>query len=214
MKVRISIANLATRLRMGENGAKFIFGIVNKTALKKEGIRVACALGGAAHMTEFGKKFLERRYSAEFFDGPDARFLMPAERQDEVIKMFEQREEWLYKSGEEELLREAREELSTREIPEIQTRPILTKIEILLVRATFLKTVTLLKSERRLARDVDDVPTIRIFNIFELIVDPGVGAIILKSPIIYTFSEAQLEVMKAGQEVRAGDRTLMGGNLF
>lgn len=210
MQIRVSVANLATRIILTETDQTYVFGIINRKALE-QGDRVATGLGGGAQVTQIGKKFLEDNFGAHFPDNMEARFLVDKKHMKKVLAIFKSRKASMY---EIDPTREIFEELSTKELP-IQSSPILSCDEAALIKTRYIKTIIQpLGSTRRLARDIPGVPTVRVFNIFELIAEKEIFAKIIDSPIIYTFTPKELRDMRSGKKVRVADGTRMGENIF
>lgn len=210
MQIRVSVANLATRIKLAGTDQYQLFGIINRKALE-QGDRVATGLGGGAQVTQIGKKFLEDNFCAYFPDNMEARFHIDKQCMEEVLAIFENRQASVY---EIDPTREIIEELSTDELP-IQNSPILSSDEVVLIKTRYIKTIIQpLGDTRRLARDIPGVPTVRVFNIFELIAEKEIFAKIIDSPIIYTFTPKELQDMRSGKEVRVADGTRMGENIF
>ncbi len=210
MQIRVSVANLATRITLTGTDQTYVFGIINRKALE-QGDRVATGLGGGAQVTQIGKKFLEDNFGAHFPEDMEARFLIEKKHMKKVLAIFKSREASIY---EIDPTREIIEELSTKELP-IQRSPILSSDEAALIKTRYIKTIIQpLGGTRRLARDIPGIATARLFNVFELIAGKEVFTKIINSPIIYTFTDEELRDMRSGKEVRAVDETIMGENIF
>lgn len=217
MDVRVSIGNLGCRLRLTRSKFVYYFGILNRKALE-DGERVARALGGAAQMTPNGQDFLRREFGARFLEGIDARFIVDDSRLEEILSIFECRDSTIY---EIDAIREIMEELSTKELP-IQDCPILSPAETGSIVTSFIKTVRP-TDNRTMPRDLPGMRTVRLFNIFEIIVEAPVLMKILASPVIYTLTPEEQFRVSTGEEIfreeigqKRGEtvQTRIGGNIY
>jgi hypothetical protein len=86
-RVRVSVANLVLRLRVGESGSPVYFGLLNRKALEK-GRRLSSAVGGAAQLTPQGKAELSQQCQAEFLEGDDARFVVLEDKVEQALAFF------------------------------------------------------------------------------------------------------------------------------
>jgi hypothetical protein len=209
-KIRVSVGNLAPRLMVAETGEAFFFGILNRGALM-QGRRLVSAVGGAAEMTEAGKALLASRFGAEFQEGMDARFLVEEGRLEEVLQLFEARDTSLY---EIDPSRELMEELATKELP-IQDAPALTSEEAASLTVRFAKTARQRARGSTSAREVEGMPTRRLFNLFEIVAPMAVVEKLKQSSAIYFLSEEEIATTQGGfSQGHAFDGSGLADNLM
>lgn len=193
-RVRISVSNLVLRFRVGEGGEPRYFGLLNRKSLEK-GRRVASAVGGAALVSPEAKSELEGRYGAEFLEGMDARFVVPATATDEILDRFALRDPAFY---EIDVLREATEELTTKELP-LDAGPALAASDMAEVRFVFVRGHRVLPSSGGgSARELKGIPSRRYFNLFEMIVTPRVAEKLAAHPAIVVLTDDEVATTKHG----------------
>lgn len=210
-KVRVSIGNLAVRVRVAETGEVHFFGLLNKKALEK-GKRLISALGGAAEVTPYGKEMIQTVYRAEFQEEMDARFVIDESHLEGVLNLFANRDQLVY---EIDASREVREELATKELP-ILDSPVLSEEEVAQVKVVYAKTVRQQSSggAGTSARE-GEVPTRRIFNLFELVVPAAIFEKIVACPAIKILTAEEIATTCGGaSKGQAADGAELGDNLI
>lgn len=211
-KIRISAGNLAVRVRVDETNEAYFFGLLNKKAFLEKGRFLITALGGAAEMTPLGKKLLESRYGAEFQEGMDARFVIDESHLEDVLRIFESRDSSLYET---DATREVREELATKELP-ILDSPVLSEKEMTQVKVVYVKTARQQSSGATgtSARE-GEIPTRRIFNLFEIVVPKAIFEKIAACPAVKILTPQEIATTRGGaSKGRAADGAELGDNLI
>lgn len=166
MKVRVSIGNLVPRVEVLETGQEFFVGILNSGAFKK-GCRLVQPVGGAAHLTPVGRKFLEQKFNATDFHKSDARFVADDSHLEEIFSFFTNRDPQYFET---DPTREIREELSTEEllgIPSVITAEEAEKT----INIAFGRTVRQPFSDQLGTSPlaVKGIPSRRMFHLFKMI---------------------------------------------
>lgn len=212
MKVRISIGNLAPQLTLaGATWAEF-FGILNRKAFEK-GRHQVNPVGGAALMTENGKRILERSYGAEFQEGFDARFVVDERHLENILLLFETRDPSFY---EIDPRREIMEELSTKELP-LQDSPVMSPEEAACIRIDFVKSMRQLPKASTSAREVAEMPTYRLFNLFRLTL-PALPQphleLILNSPAVRIIAYDSMRDIRSGKRAQTSEGWQIGDNFM
>lgn len=214
MRVRVSIANMTPRICVeGDDRFRF-FGIMNKGKLKK-GVRQINPLGGAALLTTAGNRFLKTTFNAELQEGVgngmDARFFIDDSRLEEVLNLFAKREEELYEIDPN---REILDELTTKDLPN-QEHPILSPQEGMLITTKFVKTVRQVPGRNPTsALETKDVPTYRLFNLFDITAPQQIVDRILGSQFIRTISGDQVQLTQKGVLQETADGCRIGDNFM
>lgn len=211
-KVRISVANLAPRLRVGRHGAPHYFGLLNRKAFEK-GRRLLTALGGAALMTPQGITWLESTVKAELQEGSDARLVVKMEYLEQVLRQFEARDP---EFCELDPRREITEELATKELP-IQDRPVVSPVDLSDIDVVYVATVRqpLAKSGKSTSARETDIPSRRLFYLFDLIVTPAILTKFEASPAVAMLNEEEVATTDGGtQKGLTSDGAAIGDNIF
>lgn len=211
VKVRISVGNLAPRFVVAETGEAHFLGILNRKALEK-GRRMVGAVGGAAELTSEGKALLESHFGATEFERLDARFIVDEGDLEAVLGIFESRDSRIYET---DAAREIAEELATKELP-IQNSPVLSAEEVAQIEVNYVKTLRQKSSGGPgSARESVEVPTRRLFNIFEVVVPATIFEKIKSSPAIYILSEEEIASTEGGsRKGKAADGAELADNLL
>lgn len=210
-KVRVSIGNLAVCVRIAETDEAHFFGLLNKKALEK-GKRLITALGGAAEVTPYGKEMIQVVYGAEFQEGMDARFVINESHLQGVLNLFEDRDPLVYET---DASREVKEELATKELP-ILDAPVLSEEEMTQVKVVYVKTVRQQSSDGpgTSARE-GEIPTRRIFNVFEIVVPAVIFEKMAACPAIKILTSEEIATTCGGAgKGRAADGAELGDNLI
>lgn len=200
-KVRVSIGNL---VRLVSNGRKLrtAFGVLNPKKLAK-GERFVQALGGRANLTPLGKEILERQFGAEGFELDensgmyDAAFIAPEESLEGIFKFFEDANPDHFElDPAREIEEEVFQKIYPNEIgtilPASATRPVI----------TYVKTVHQPvpdDGKGTSSRARDDMPTRRIFRVFDLVFSERELDDFLLSEAVIMLSEAELMTTKGGR---------------
>ncbi len=213
MKIRVSIGNLAPQFTVEGRQESLFFGILNRKAFEKGRYQIN-PVGGAAIMTDEGKKFLESSYSAKFQEGFDARFVVDRKHVDNILPLFEARNTSIY---EIDPRRELEEELSTKELP-IQNEPVFTPKQVRGIRIEFVKSMRQMPGNGSTsARETEQMPTVRLFNMFRLVL-PAPPALhfpkLMMSPVVRIVPNHQIRKICAGEEQKTEDGWQIGDNFI
>jgi hypothetical protein len=109
-----------------------------------------------------------------------------------------------------------REELSTRELP-LQSAPVLSPAEVAGISPRYLGTVRQPVSEPGQGTSArgTDLPSRRLFNVFEMIVTPAVLEKMRNAPAVTMFTEEEVATTNGGRtKGEAHDGTAIADNIF
>ena len=197
--IRISVANIAMRLRVFESDEVHYLGILSPGAYK-QGIRRVQALGGGAHLTIRGQADLFVKFGASGFEADgdqfDARFLAPNNHLDSIFKWFERRDPDLV---EIDPLREIHEELVQDKLPGISA--VLTPQEVHSVHYMRLKNVRQPPPADGMGTSMRaqvGTPTRRLFYVFELRVSEHIFQKMRRSYSIHFLSPQEVATTDGG----------------
>lgn len=207
-RVRVSIANLAPRVRCGDE--VFYLGILNRKQFEK-GKRVFSALGGAAELTDDGIAELQGSFAAELSEGRDARFIVQAKHLYDVMDLFDARRAEFY---EIDPGRELGEDLGNIELPGMPA--VLSADEAAAI------TFNYIGSQRQpvakhgtSARESADIPSRRFFNLYEIVVPEAIFKKMRLHPALGLFTEAELiAATAAGGKVLGREEVSIADNIF
>lgn len=214
--IRISVANIAMRLRVfGSDEVRYL-GILSPGAYK-QGIRRVQALGGGAHLTAAGQADLFVKFGAEDFEADgtrfDARFLAPNNHLESVLKWFEKRDPNML---EIDPLREIHEELTKEKLSGIPA--VLTSQEVHSVNYLGLKTVRQpppAEGRGTSMRERSGIPTRRLFYVFELRVPEFIFQKMLHSETIHFLSVEEVATTDGGaRKGNTKDGVEIADNIF
>ncbi len=221
--VRVSVANLAWYVRMKENNVRYPFAILNPDKLAK-GERRYMALGGGAMLNEAGKKMLEEVVGASGFEFDtgigfyDARFRICERDLESAFKTFSSVDTRGATIYEQDPTLDIMAELSGKEFPGYPT--IMSAEETELVRLDFVKVVR----QKLPAAGADtsargvaaDVPTHRLFRIFELVMPLALyQGRMMSSPVVKILSNQELATTDGGSKAGVTrDGLIIQNNLF
>ncbi len=214
-KVRVSVANLVSCIYNIETWECVAVGIVNKKRFEN-GERFLQAIGGASYMTIEGKKLLETKFKADFLekgkDSMDARFIIPAEYFDEVVRLFENYGEDFCETN---LVRELREELV---VEKIAGTSVLSLLDLQEVRHSCNGIVQQERAEGEdtsLRASASSIPTRRLFYIHELSMPDVIFRKITGCTLISILTTEELRTTNMGRTKGVTvDGTPMSNNLF
>lgn len=217
-RVRVSIANLAWSVRTTHGRSWHPFGIVNQKKLAK-GERWYGALGGGVMLTQQGKEELEHFYGASDFEFDahsgffDARFQVDEETDLEgVFSMFPIKADKAY---EQDPTLDIVGELTGSEPghESIFTADEAKMIEVIPVRVVRQKPAA--AGADTSGRASSDIPTLRLFRIFELAMPYDLFEKMLRSPAVRLFSSEELATTDGGSKAgRTNDGCVIQNNLF
>lgn len=217
MKIRASIANLAWFARVHGTAIRHPFGILNQKKFR-EGKRQYCALGGGAMLTEEGKRLLEEQVAASDFElDPhtgffDARFQIDASHLESVFEHFESGLNAIY---EQNPTLDIRAEITGAE-PGHES--IFTADEMKMIRVVPFGNIRQKQAEvgtDTSARASVDMPTRRLFRIFELVMPNELFEKLQLSWAVRFFSDEELRTTDGGSQAgRTNDGFLIQNNLF
>jgi hypothetical protein len=218
VRIRVSIANLAWYAKVMGKDIQHPIAILNPKKLEK-GERHYMALGGGAMLTESGKALLERDFGASDFEFDkktgffDARFQINEEHLETVF--------WLFtmdgmKAHEHDRTLDFMAELSKEEFPGYGH--ILREDEVKLIRPNFARVVRQKPSEAGAdtsVRSSVELPTRRLFRIFELEMPGMLFEKLHYSPVIRFLSDEELMTTDGGSRPgRTNDGYRIQNNLF
>ncbi|MFZ2167319.1 MAG: hypothetical protein WAV50_00445 [Minisyncoccia bacterium] len=220
-RVRVSIGNLAWYTRVRGTLKQYQFGILNPEKMLV-GSRQYQALGGGAMLTEAGKSMLEDSFGASDFElDPhtgcyDARFRLDERDVEPVFKLFS--DTVLMKLYERNPVMDIIAELTGKEFA-VEYGHILPGDRADLVQTAFVRTVrqepSVLgadTSERALAVEM---PTRRLFRIYELIMSDAIFAMLRSSPAVRFLTEKELKTTDGGSKAGVtDDGHVIRNNLF
>jgi hypothetical protein len=192
-QVRISIGNLAVRMVEAETSDTAEFGLLNSAAYRK-GNHLYAALGGAAELKPLGRQFLRNTFGARDFEGDDARFTVDDDKIEEVFAFFKKRDLTMIEA---DPTREIIEELVLEKIPGMGT--ILSPEDAALIRVQFLTTIEQPEGGTTSARERAEMPTRRLFHLFEISVPVDVSAKLLRHPSVRIFTREELATTNGGR---------------
>lgn len=201
-RVRVSVANLASYLVNNDTGEVVAIGIANKKRFEKDGKIFLQALGGAAEMTEDGKKHLEETYSAVFLgegdDLRDVRFTIPVVNLKVVLALFEVTESDFC---EQDPMREVRYELEQETIcsDSILCPKTLARASSSVFEGVFYQESAEDGVGTSLRAASQEIPTKRLFFVHTLRVLNPVFLEILASPYVTRLSEKELDTTQMGR---------------
>lgn len=214
-QIRYSVANLAGYVRNKKMKEKVQFGILNPAKLK-EGKRQYMALGGGAMLKEAGRKMLEERFGATGFEFDkntklyDARFRADEKHLESIFGTLSTYQPDFEHSPSIDIL----EELSGKEFPE-EYGPLLGDLAGVSVLPLFSVRQAPTAGGDTSIRALTDVPTRRLFRIFELVLDSVSYKQLLNSPMVRILSPDELETTRGGATAGvAKDGALIQNNLF
>ncbi len=208
-KVRLSIGNLARFVSDGKD--TYAFGVLNPKKLAK-GERFVQALGGRANLTQRGKEILERQFGAEEFEFDehsgryDAAFIAPEAHLGGILAFFQDANPDHF---EIDPVREVEEEVFQKVYPN--------GIGTILPSSAARPVVTYVKTVRQpvpddgkgtSARARDDMPTRRIFRIFDLALPEYELEEFVRSDAIVVLADDELASTNGGRSrgrTRCGD---------
>jgi hypothetical protein len=216
-KVRVSIANLAWYARPEGSVFRHFFGIINQKKLAEEGKRQYMALGGGAMLTEIGKNLLEAQVGATNFEFDektgffDARFQVEEDRFESAFFHFE----GYYATLEHDPTLGIMAELT---VEESGHESIFTADEAKMVRVLPLGVVRQQPAKAGTdtsARASAEMPTRRLFRIYELVMPSILFAKLHKSSVVRFLSDAERTTTDGGSKAgRTSDGYLIQNNLF
>jgi hypothetical protein len=217
-RVRVSIANLAWRARIEDTVRSCVtFGILNPKKMNQ-----IMALGGGAMLKVGGKTMLEEVVGATHFEFDeqtrlyDARFQIDAADVNWVFKSFSD----VTSSGrtryENDPRLDIRAELSGKEFPGYPT--ILTADEVRNIRVGFLRVVY--QKLPAVGADTSDrakadMPTHRMFRIFELVMPIEIWHKFVHSAVVRVLVDEELATTDGGSKAgKNRDGLIIQNNLF
>lgn len=214
-KVRVSVANLAWFARVSGSANRHPFGIVNEKKLKR-GERQYMALGGGAMLAQAGKELLEAQIGATNFEFDehtgcfDARFQIDEDRLESVFYHFEH-----YGILELDPTLDILAELTGAEPGH---DGILTAEEANLVQVVQCGLVRQQSSAAGTdtsARASAEMPTRRLFRVFELVMPSRLFEKMQSSPTVRFLSDTELRTTAGGSKAgRTSDGWVIQNNLF
>ncbi len=217
MRVRVSIANLAWRIRNLHTSEFATFGILNSDKLK-QGKRQYVALGGGAMLTDAGKTVLETAYQASDFELDkdtgffDARFITDESQVETIFDLFKRPSLELEQDPTLDILHE----LSVKQF--LGHKDTLRKLVRKAVNPTFLQSVR--QGVPEVGKDTSgralaDIPTRRLFRIFELWMAGSTFEKFKSSQMVRLLTDDELRTTDGGRTVgRTSDGVPIQNNLF
>lgn len=206
-RVRISVAALVPRLRVlgtDPNLPAQYFGIVHPRANNK-----FLALGGGVRLTEAGKTHLITTFGADHFENVhemDARFTVPARRQEEVITFFENpNEAYFDMTPFREMLEELTRSENQTKLPngELAYPPVLAEddLDSIAVRPIDISRQPPPEDEvEQVAQNPGKPINRRLFYRYEMIITPEVYEKLKRASAIRFFSDEEVATTKGGSK--------------
>lgn len=209
--VRVSIGNLVERILIGGMPRPIALGILNSASYRK-GKRMIAALGGAAELTDEGRKIL-KAFGATEFEGKDARFVIDDEHLEEVMGLFVNRH---YQPAlfETDPTREIFEELVQEKITGMG--PILTEEMAAQTKVVYRRTVRQKppEGEGTSAREKQGMPTRRLFHLFDLLMPEDVYSRMRMHESVFFLTPTDLATTGGGtRKGRHDDQTEIADNI-
>lgn len=214
--VRISVANLATRIFAADTDQCHHFGVVPKSRIQ--------ALGGAAELTPEGVDWLQQFFGAHDFETDqatgltDARFRLDAGCAEEVLSVFKSisgRHNAHPCLREMDPKRDILAELTGKEWPnhgyilEPNTEP------LGLAYRGVARQRQPESGKGTSEREVENMPTFRLFRLYDIVTRQAVVDQFLKSPLVRVLTEEDLATTKGGAcKGKTADGTEIADNLF
>jgi hypothetical protein len=212
MRVRVSIANLAWNAVNLRTGERETFGILNPKKPNQ-----IMALGGGAMLNEQGKRGLEDIFGASDFEQDektgyfDARFRVEEEEVERIFRLFRSPSGQL----ERDPTLDIRMELTGREFPGYPH--LLTPKEADRIFINYYRTVRqgLAKVGEDTSAKAIDVPTHRLFRIFDLVMPPELFDTYLKHPQVRLLDVDELASTRGGRAAgKSNEGLVIQNNLF
>ncbi len=194
MLVRVSVGNLAPRVVVKETGNIIFFGVLNSASYRKGEKRIG-ALGGAAELTVWGRKFLEDNFGASDFEGEDARFVVDDAHLEAIFEIFFNRDPKFFET---DPTREIVEELTKEKIASLGT--ILQPEDVAGAVVQYVKTVRQKQGAGTSAREKEGMPTRRIFHFFDLLVSEEVLLKMMDHETFHLLSDEDVLTTEGGSK--------------
>lgn len=199
-KVRVSVGNLVRLVSGGK--LKVAFGVLNPKKLEK-GERFVQALGGRANLTAVGKEILERQFGAEGFELDensgmyDAAFIAPEDSLEGILAFFEDANSEYFEIDpsreiEEEVFQKIYPNGIGTILPNVAVRPVVTYVKTVRQPAPDDGVGTSMRAR-------NDMPTRRIFRLFDLVFPAHELDEFLLSEVVIMLSENELLTTKGGR---------------
>ena len=209
MRVRVSVGNLAPRVITKETGNAIFFGVLNSASYRKGEKRIG-ALGGAAELTAWGRKFLEDNFGASDFEGEDARFVVDDAHLEAVFEIFSNRNPKFFET---DPTREIVEELTKEKIAGLGT--ILQPEDVTEVETRYVKTVRQKQGAGTSAREKEGMPTRRIFHFFDLFVPEAVLLKMMDHETLHLLPDEDVATTEGGSKKgRSSSGIEIADNIF
>ncbi len=204
--VRISFGNLVKDLETTDGVSLGRIGIYNRNSHREGKPRIDVP-GGAAHFADVGVNMVRMRFQAFAFEqdfypetnllkGVDTRYRVPAEFADAAIDFHEEPANEKY--FECDPLREVIEEFTADDKGLLP--PVLTLEEARQLRSRYLGTIRQPSPESNgtSKREVEGVPSRRVFRMHALIAPPAIALRITSAPAIYMLSSDEVATTNGG----------------
>ncbi|HEV8677517.1 MAG TPA: hypothetical protein VN701_01665 [Candidatus Paceibacterota bacterium] len=216
--IRYSIANLAGYARSSDRKGRIQFGILNPDKLLA-GKRQYMALGGGAMLKEAGKKMLEKEFQAFGFEPEgrpgiwDARFKAEESHFENIFTRLAEYQTEFELSPALDILEELFGKefsgfeggiVSSKDLSQLAVRPIFTTRQAVAEAGTDTS-----------GKAIADMPTRRLFRIYELVFNPAAYKRFAASPLVRILMPQELETTHGGATAgQTSDGMLIQNNLF